>query len=135
MIKIYFCAIFVCVPGLGYADMLKNYALPQRLNLEVRSTNTCSYQPTIKPKEDYSAISSTSYLYTTDLCRNSPTPLWRPDPPINNEVTTWLRLKGGQSKDTRMIGLGFRFQVAGDGVAHIRIKSSGGVQFRLRTTF
>lgn len=132
MLKIFLCAIAFYVPCIGYGGDLNN---PRRLNLEVRSTNTCSAKQTLSYTRESLSISQSSYLYWKDICRYQPLPVWQQDNTVNNDVTTWLRLKSSQSHDIRMIGLGFRFQVADAGVAHIKVRGGGGIQFRYRTTF
>jgi hypothetical protein len=136
MLKIFLCAIAFFVPSLGYGDELKELSAPRRLNLEVRSTNTCSGQQLYAAANQVSPSDQpNAFLYLRDICRDEINANWHKNPIINSEVTTWLKLKSGHSHDTRMIGLGFRFQVADEGVAHIRLRGSGGIQFRYRSTF
>lgn len=136
MLKIFLCAIAFFLSNSVYGEGLKELSQPRRLNLEVRSTNTCSSQQTFSQKKAEEDASNRfhSYLYLRDACRNEIDPDWGKKPIVNNEVTTWLRLKS-HNHDTRMIGLGFRFQVAGEGVAQFRLRGGGEVQFRYSTTF
>jgi hypothetical protein len=124
MLKIILYAITACFPSLGYAEEINTKPV-NKLNLEIRSTNICSNQQALTQVNNHQSLPS--------ICQNQNYTTGNESHLVNNEVTTWLRLKG-RSQKTRMIGLGFRFQVAEEGMVHIKVRG-GGVQFRFQTTF
>ena len=135
MLRIFLSATAICFPCLGYADNLKELNSPSRLNLELKSTNTCANQEAFIRAQDVLSENRPS-VYQLNLCRYEETrPIWNKGTFIDGEVTTWIRLKSAHNYDTRMIGLGFRFQVTSFGMAQIRVRGKGGIQVRYQGTF
>ena len=136
MLKILLLIMAFCTPMSGYAEELKIVSSPGRLNLELISTNTCASQEAFTRAQDVLSANRPSSVYQHNLCRYEEIrPIWNKGTFIDSEVITWLRLKSAHSNDTRMIGLGFRFQVASFGMAQIRVRGNGGFQVRYQGTF